>query len=212
MRAELKHENQIKTMRLYVAQHSIADLPPALQADLPPPEYVRVAGKGDIYASSVWMGVPPTHTPLHRDPNPNLFVQMAGAKVVRILIPDHGRKILEMARAMARNNADGDREWDGGWMGRGGGQIGSMGLSVRGEEMMVGEEGMLTEDVVWGGVQDKIAKNSFTGLEDNKGDAEEIEGVEATLGPGDGLFIPKGWWHSIKGVGEGVNASVSILG
>lgn len=34
-------------------------------------------------------------------------------------------------------------------------------------------------------------------------------GYEAHLGAGDGLFIPKGWWHSIKGIGEGVTASVS---
>ena len=150
MQAYLKRENQIGTERLYVAQHSIADLPLALQADLPPPEYVKIAGKGDIYASSVWIGVPPTHTPLHKDPNPNLFVQMAGAKVVRMLKPNNGRKIFEMARAMTRNNAAGDEEWDWGWMGRGGGKIGSMGASIRGEEMMVGEEGRLTEDVIWG--------------------------------------------------------------
>jgi hypothetical protein len=212
MQAKLKRENQIETTRLYVAQHSVADLPPTLQADLPAPEYVRIAGKGDIYSSSVWMGVPPTHTPLHRDPNPNLFVQLAGAKVIRMLAPDHGRKILEMAKAMARSNPAGDMEWDGGWMGRGGGKIGSMGMNVRGEEMMVGEEGRLTEDVVWGGVQEKIVGNSFMGLEDKVEDAEEIEGVETRLGPGDGLFIPKGWWHSIKGVGDGVNASVSIFG
>ena len=214
MQAQLKRENQIETMRLYVAQHSITDLPPALQADLPAPEYVKVAGKGDVYASSVWMGLPPTHTPLHRDPNPNLFVQMAGAKVVRMLKPDHGRKIFEMARAMTRNNAAGDKEWDGGWMGRGGGKIGSMGESVRGEEMMVGEEGNLTEDVIWGGdrrmnAQEKVVRNNFMDLEHKREDAENLEGVEARLGPGDGLFIPKGWWHSIKGVGEGVNASVS---
>jgi ribosomal protein L16 Arg81 hydroxylase len=39
----------------------------------------------------------------------------------------------------------------------------------------------------------------------------EGSGYEAHLEAGDGLFIPKGWWHSIKGVGEGVTASVSVL-
>jgi len=215
MQAQLKCENQSETTRLYIAQHSIADLPPALQADIPAPEYVKLAGKGDVYASSVWMGIPPTHTPLHRDPNPNLFVQMAGAKVVRMLKPEHGRKIFEMARAMIRNNPAGDREWDGGWMGRGGGKVGSMGVSVRGEEMMVGEEGRLTEEVIWGvdermNAREKVVGNNHMGLENKREDDEELEGVEARLGPGDGLFIPKGWWHSIKGAGEGVNASVSV--
>lgn len=34
-------------------------------------------------------------------------------------------------------------------------------------------------------------------------------GMECQLGPGDGLFIPKGWWHSVKGVGEGMTGSVN---
>ena len=216
MQAQVKRENPIDTTRLYVAQHSIADFPPVLQADLPAPEYVKGAGKGDVYASSVWMGIPPTHTPLHRDPNPNLFVQMAGSKVVRMLRPDHGRKVFEMARVMARNNAAGNRDWDGGWMGRAGSKIGSMGVSVRGEEMMVGEEGRLTEDIVWGGdggiyVEGKVVRNSISSFVDKEEHSEELEGVEARLEPGDGLFIPKGWWHSIKGVGQGVNASVSLF-
>jgi len=29
------------------------------------------------------------------------------------------------------------------------------------------------------------------------------------VSPGDALFIPKGWWHSIKSVGIGVTASVN---
>jgi hypothetical protein len=36
-------------------------------------------------------------------------------------------------------------------------------------------------------------------------------GFEACLGPSDGLFIPRGWWHSIKGVGGGVTASNNAL-
>lgn len=191
------------TMWLYIAQQSLSDLPATLQGDLPTPEVVREAGKGDIYASSLWMGVPPTHTPLHKDPNPNLFVQMAGKKVVRMLSPDDGKRVFEAARMriseidkeVSRNDG---AAWDGGWLGRGGGKIGSIGSAVRDEEMMVGMERVLTEEVVW--------------EEENGGEkVEDVEGVEAELGPGDGLFIPKGWWHSIKGIREGVNASVSPL-
>lgn len=67
--------------------------------------------------------------------------------------------------------------------------------AIRGDEMMQGPERALLEKVVWG--------NSDTL-------GAEKEGYEALLRPGDGLFIPKGWWHSIKGVGEGVTASVSL--
>lgn len=193
--AELKAERASK-MRLYVAQQSLADLPKALKEDLPTPEVVKEAGKGDIYASSLWMGLPPTHTPLHRDPNLNLFVQMAGRKKVRMLRPEDGRRVFEAAKVTATevDKREEDEAWDGEWLGRGGGKLGSMEGSMRGENMMVGLEGKLTEDMVWANTA-------------HQGD-EEMVGIETDLSPGDGLFIPLGWWHSIRGFGDGVNASV----
>jgi len=56
------------------------------------------------------------------------------------------------------------------------------------EEMMVGERKEWVEGMVWGG---------------------GMEGFEVEVGPGDGVFIPKGWWHAVKGVGEGVGGSVN---
>jgi ribosomal protein L16 Arg81 hydroxylase len=73
-----------------------------------------------------------------------------------------------------------------------------MGSGARGEEMMVGMESVLMEEVVWG-------------EESTEEQMEEMDGIEAQLGPGDGLYIPQGWWHSVKGIGEGVNASVSHI-
>jgi ribosomal protein L16 Arg81 hydroxylase len=35
------------------------------------------------------------------------------------------------------------------------------------------------------------------------------ECFEATVSPGDALFIPKGWWHSIKSIGTDITASVN---
>jgi len=29
------------------------------------------------------------------------------------------------------------------------------------------------------------------------------------LEAGDGMFIPKGWWHSVKGVGKGIIGSAN---
>ncbi len=34
-------------------------------------------------------------------------------------------------------------------------------------------------------------------------------GLETEVSLGDALFIPRGWWHSVKGVGEGITASVN---
>lgn len=154
---------------LYLAQAPTADLPQQLRSDVPVPEIATHAGIGDIYNTNLWIGRAPTYTPLHRDPNPNLFVQLAGRKVVRLFPPDVGLGVFEQVRKSL-----------GGDGGPG---------AIRGEEMMAGKEKKLLEKAVW--------------------EDEEWEGFEAHLDRGDGLFIPKGWWHSIKGVDEGITASVN---
>ncbi|KAH7385602.1 hypothetical protein BKA66DRAFT_416095 [Pyrenochaeta sp. MPI-SDFR-AT-0127] len=160
-------------MRLYLAQHSLPDLPEGLQADLPTPTLLSRLGRGDIYASSLWMGRPPTRTPLHRDPNPNLFVQLAGQKIVRLMMPEVGRGVYEKVKLE---------------VGRKDGMA-----NMRGAEMMEGEEMGKLEKAVWG---------CETG-------SEEGGGVEAELERGDGLYIPLGWWHAVRGFGTGANASVN---
>lgn len=163
------------TAKVYLAQAEISHLPSGMRADLPIPEVVLGAGRGDVYASSIWIGAAPTYTSLHRDPNPNLFVQLAGKKVVRLLRPEVGRGVF--ARVQERVGGAGNE-------------------AMRGEEMMVGEEKSVLEEEVWG-------------ESDGEG---RLKGWQAELGPGDGLFIPKGWWHSVKGIGEGVTGSVSRCG
>jgi len=155
--------------RLYLAQAQVADLPPRLRADVPVPDLVRKAGKGDVYDANVWIGLAPTSTPLHRDPNPNLFVQLAGTKVVRLFEPAVGAEMY--ARVGAGEGV------------------------LRGEEMMQGEERRGLEGEVWGG--------------EDGGVGGQVRGFEPRLGRGDGLFIPRGWWHSVRGVGGGVTGSVS---
>ncbi|MCJ1418326.1 hypothetical protein MMC32_004673 [Xylographa parallela] len=169
----VKHSTSETKDRLYLAQTSLEDLPQALRSDLPTPTLVTSSGRGDIYATNLWIGRPPTYTPLHRDPNPNLFVQLAGSKTVRLMDPSAGKS------AFARVQAS----------------LGAAALTkFRGEEMMQGREREVLEEEVWGG-----------------GDGVEggSRGFEAQLQAGDAVFIPNGWWHSIKGTGEGVTASVS---
>lgn len=171
-------ETSPQSARLYLAQCQLMDLPPVLRDDFPTPQIVAQAGKGDVYDTNVWIGHPPTYTPLHRDPNPNLFVQLAGQKVVRLLAPAEGQALFSAVR----------RE-----LGQRGGKEAA---AFRGEEMMQGQERALLDEMVWG-------VSASAGSE--SGHRYEIQ-----LGAGDGLFIPKGWWHSIKGIGEGVTASVSL--
>ncbi|KAJ0163950.1 putative lysine-specific demethylase JMJD5 [Colletotrichum tanaceti] len=163
------HEKKIK--QLYIAQAQLADLPPQLRDDLPVPRIVMEAGKGDIYGSSLWLGLEPTYTPLHRDPNPNLFCQLVGNKVIRLLPPSSGDSLYRRVQT----------------------QIQQAGNSrIRTIEMMEGRERVVMNTAVWG--------------------MEGPEGiVEARLSPGDALFIPTGWWHSVKsGNHDGrLNASVN---
>ncbi|KAG9237238.1 hypothetical protein BJ875DRAFT_167894 [Amylocarpus encephaloides] len=154
---------------LYIAQAQIADLPRQLRDDLPTPRIVTDAGKGDVYDANIWMGIPPTYTPLHKDPNPNLFVQLASSKNVRIFKPSDGNAIFaEVQRKLGVRSS----------------------FSIRGEEMMEGPEREVLGEAVWGPNAPQ-------------------RGYEVVVNPGDALFIPKGWWHSIKSIGGDVNASVN---
>ncbi|KAL0637443.1 hypothetical protein Q9L58_003498 [Maublancomyces gigas] len=157
---------------LYLAQEPLLQSFPQLSEYLlPVPEYVARAGRGDIYSTRLWMGrAGQTNTPLHKDPNPNLFVQLAGRKRARLFSPEFGSELMG--------------KYSGG---------GAERKFRTGDEMMVGKQKEDLEAAVWS-----------EGVEGG-----EIVGFETELGAGDGLFIPKGWWHAVKGVGEGgVNASV----
>ena len=158
--------------QLYIAQSSLDDLPDQLREDLAVPNILStVMGKGDIYASSVWLGLSPTYTPLHRDPNPNLFHQMVDRKIVRLLDPARGKHLFEAVRANIGHGAS---------------------FRFRGEEMMRGPERAALLDAVWG---------------DNPPDTVQ----EAEVGPGESLYIPNGWWHSVRSVHDDgrLNASVN---
>ncbi|KFA70867.1 hypothetical protein S40288_09909 [Stachybotrys chartarum IBT 40288] len=146
-------------VQLYIAQSSLSDLPEPLQHDLPTPYLVQKAGKGDVYSSSVWLGTEPTYTPLHRDPNPNLFCQICSSKVVRLLPPSLGEQLFIQVQARIHQRAN---------------------SRIRTSEMMEGKEREEMHRAVW------------------EPDTPIDELVEARLDSGDALFIPQGWWHSVK--------------
>lgn len=164
----LKFNNEQRTkglqpILLYIAQSSLSDLPEPLKEDLPTPQLVRQAGKGDIYNSSIWLGTEPTYTPLHRDPNPNLFCQLCNQKVVRLLPPELGDRVFFEVQVQIRQQAS---------------------SRIRTTEMMEGAERAVLHETIW--ANEKIEEKLH----------------EAELGVGDALFIPKGWWHSVKSVGS----------
>lgn len=164
-----EHINKLK--KLYIAQSQIPDLPAELQEDLPTPRIVSEAGKGDVYNSSIWLGLEPTYTPLHRDPNPNLFCQLLSSKTVRLLPPTTGDRLYAEIQSRLRRSGS---------------------SRIRGFEMMDGPERIMLNAATWGSEAPKDC-------------------VEAQVDAGDALFIPKGWWHSVKSTHRDgrLNASVN---
>ncbi|KAL8944480.1 MAG: hypothetical protein Q9211_000577 [Gyalolechia sp. 1 TL-2023] len=160
--------------RFYVAQAPLNRLPKSLQDDIPTPEIVLKAGKGDVYDASIWLGIAPTYTPLHCDPNPNLYLQLAGRKVIRMLQPQDGQSVFAAVQSA---------------LGR---QVSSR---FRGDEMMKGREKDLLEAEIW---HHRTA-----------GHGTALMGFEASLEAGEFMFIPQGWWHTVKSTGQGCTASVN---
>ncbi|PHH85290.1 hypothetical protein CDD83_635 [Cordyceps sp. RAO-2017] len=147
----------MSTLHLYIAQSALGELPSPLQDDLPTPWLVQRTGH--VYSSSIWLGTTPTYTPLHRDPNPNLFCQLCGSKVVRLLPPSSGDRLFFEVQVKIRQRGN---------------------SRIRTSEMMEGPERQALHEAVW---------NPDT-------QPEELHEVE--LSAGDALFIPVGWWHSVK--------------
>ena len=171
--------------RFYLAQASLLRLPEPLRLDLPTPDIVSKAGTGDIYDANLWMGLAPTYTPLHRDPNPNVFIQLAGKKIVRMMPPVQGDAIFEQVQTALCRDDDG----------------GGSSKAFRGNEMMAGEERRLLEEAVW-------SSSDWT-VDAGDGDQGGERGYEVVVDAGTGVFIPQGWWHSIRGIGHGITASVN---
>lgn len=197
--ADLKNTNTTdhanKTYSVYLAQHDLRDLPQDLQNDLPTPGLVHHAGKGDLYSSSLWLGRSPTYTPLHRDPNPNLLIQLAGVKKIRLFRPDIGDAIFEHAQRLVDHAQHGACSYSRSCSPE---TPSTRSPSFRGEEMMSGVERKILHDLVW-----SASSN------DTENEVVLRHAQDATLNRGQALFIPKGWWHSVKGVGDGVTASAN---
>lgn len=189
----LSSPSQSDSHSIYLAQCELSSLPASLQHDIPTPDLLlhpRGAIKGDIYSSSLWLGRPPTYTPLHRDPNPNLFLQLAGRKNMRLLPPDIGDAVFADIQRQLPSSS-------------------SSSAAIRGEDMMAGPEKALLHDAVWADTNDNNNKDSSNSNSNRYASVIQTYAFEVELGLGEGLFIPKGWWHSVKGVGEGVTSSVN---
>jgi hypothetical protein len=210
---------------VYLTQTPISRLPQALQNDLGITTFEKLLPRFDPKNSSIWIGFNETRTPLHRDPNNNVFIQLVGKKRVRMFTPESGQRIFDEVQ----------RQIGGSKSGR-----------IRDEDMFVGEEGKILDELVWGPgwgqgmtAVSKSAPLSSSMLSNvtssssklstsaplmtpqsisqspddmsNRGNGEILVGWESELEEGDAIVIPLGYWHTIRGVSDGVNGSVRII-
>lgn len=163
---ELKAKDPIPS--LYLAQST----PPVfLSKDTPVPNYIKKVGKNDSYGAALWLGTTPTLTPLHRDPNPNLLVQLSGKKILRLVEPKIGNGLMELARGAGK---------------------------LQDESIMSGQIREKLDLLIWG---NPFGANGLARVVEEQKDYDRWEAMkdsmyEATIGEGDAIFIPTGWYVS----------------
>ncbi|KAK6530077.1 hypothetical protein TWF694_003449 [Orbilia ellipsospora] len=142
----------------------------------------------DIYSSSLWMSRASmvTNTPLHRDPNDNIFVQLSGRKVIRCLPPHIGDAVFRMLA-------------ETGWT------VSSDPNGRIRDGLLDPREAEVFDAIVWGGVaEEEIMKGVRREYWRDVGEIElGDEMYESVVERGEGVFIPRGWWHAVRSLVPG---------
>ncbi|KAK6513501.1 hypothetical protein TWF281_005125 [Arthrobotrys megalospora] len=185
--------------RLYLAQHPpphflTNDLPPPFPhlgftirspSRDPDPETNNIKKQIDIYTTSLWLSrsSQTTNTPLHRDPNDNLFLQLCGSKIIRTIPPTIGDKIFKHLYNHQKLSSTDPR-------GR-----------IR-DGLLTPKESGVMDRVIWGGEGGGVDGVEEEVIEYINNSSEEKEGgiYQTTVERGEGVYIPAGWWHTVKSV------------
>ncbi|KAM0788013.1 hypothetical protein ACM66B_006213 [Microbotryomycetes sp. NB124-2] len=132
--------------------------------------------------TSIWLGLTPTTTTWHRDPDHNILYQIKGRKRVKLTGPERGQRMYDRLRRQRSKPT-----------GKG---IGTS-ARIRGQEMLMpGKDGERDEleKLVWidSGSDESLSKRGF------EADGHEIM-WQADIDEGQALYIPLGWWHAVRG-------------
>ncbi|KAK3210271.1 hypothetical protein GRF29_44g2126334 [Pseudopithomyces chartarum] len=191
--AEVKQQEEAKG---YLAQHDLFVQIPALRENITVPDYcftspapqpenpanVKAVEKLEEPLMNAWFGPAGTISPLHTDPYHNILAQVVGYKYVRLYAPEETPKMYP--RGTEGNGIDMSNT----------SQVGlSEAMAVWPEISCWGPAGgadAVGAESKGGGDKDDIAERFplFAG-------AKYSEGV---LGPGECLYIPRGWWHYVQ--------------
>ncbi|KAK4705940.1 hypothetical protein P7C70_g266, partial [Phenoliferia sp. Uapishka_3] len=153
---------------LYLAQSTP---PPTFLPHLAPPPFIA---PDRLTTSSLWIGLSPTISPLHQDPDHNILYQLAGRKLVRLLDPKRGGEVLDEVRGTGK------------------------GARLRGEEMMSREPGGerdQLERIIWEGSEGLEAEiHVGESLFIPQGWFHAVRGVSESSGDERQVTASVNWW------------------
>ncbi|RVD81521.1 uncharacterized protein DFL_009384 [Arthrobotrys flagrans] len=138
----------------------------------------------DIYTTSLWLSRTPltagaqTHTPLHRDPLHNIFLQLSSSKSLITLPPLLGSSIFTYLHRHHKLSSTDPRG------------------HIRDGLLTAKESGVL-DRVIWGEMEDAedAVEEEVINLLARSGEV-----YETVVERGEAVFIPEGWWHTLKSV------------
>lgn len=181
----VQKQQQEQTEQAEVAYLAQNELFPQVLNDIPIPHFCENGeynvGEGKLYHTMLWMGPRNTVSPLHFDPLDNLLMQVVGWKRVLLFPPDnHSGDAEEDNNQGERNNEYGSDKPTWHYAGTKGNQYNTSAVDIENP--------------------DHVKFPNFKDLAPTP--------YECILGPGDGLYIPKKWWHHVRSLEMSVSANV----
>lgn len=89
----------------YLAQTQLLQQVPQLMRDILIPDYCCLSDKESLPAINAWLGPAGTVSPLHTDPNDNIFVQLVGKKVILLHPSSENSKLYAVDGLMNNTSA-----------------------------------------------------------------------------------------------------------
>lgn len=169
----------------YLPQHMLFEQIPGLLEDLDVPLYAGSGADGTVGAVNAWFGTAGTVTRAHTDSYDNILTQVFGYKFLRLYAPSDSAKLYPEGSPAAAAPSSATASSTGG--------AGS-GAAAAEQDASLLQGAVSRVDVE---ARDAGAAASQAASFPLFATAHHWDVV---LGPGDALFIPKGWWHYARAI------------